>query len=316
MTPFTLIYFQLQAMRTINELRCPFVIDYYAHQFFNGKWIIAMPLMLSTLKSQMDKLRKEKLKLFPLEILSVARQILSGLVSIHKLGLVHRDIKPSNILIDEKGNLKIGDGGSIATAFTLLTSFTTYKFQAPESRLGGLITPQHDLYALGVIMLELKFGELDLNNQYHFSQVQEHRPILNHKYFEQRFNYDSISCMKIIVLSLTGKYEDRGTADQWVDHGIMMKASIEGVERFKVNCRPLYEQLFAEHCKKLQINSNGDSTLYCQSDAQDDRSYGSHTATFEEIDNDEIHHRLKSAMDRKLSADLNVSYIKSLQVLT
>lgn len=40
------------------------------------------------------------------------KQLLSGLVELHKNSIIHRDLKPSNILITEQGIIKIGDFGS------------------------------------------------------------------------------------------------------------------------------------------------------------------------------------------------------------
>lgn len=41
----------------------------------------------------------------------IIREILKGLHSIHKRRQVHRDLKSDNILINRKGDIKIGDFG-------------------------------------------------------------------------------------------------------------------------------------------------------------------------------------------------------------
>lgn len=38
-------------------------------------------------------------------------EIILGINDIHKADIVHLDLKPSNILIDDRGNIKIGDFG-------------------------------------------------------------------------------------------------------------------------------------------------------------------------------------------------------------
>ena len=39
------------------------------------------------------------------------KQIMQGIAYMHEIGIIHRDIKLDNILLDAKGNIKIGDFG-------------------------------------------------------------------------------------------------------------------------------------------------------------------------------------------------------------
>ncbi len=40
-----------------------------------------------------------------------AKQLLSGISHVHKMGVIHRDLKPGNIMIDNMGLVSIGDFG-------------------------------------------------------------------------------------------------------------------------------------------------------------------------------------------------------------
>lgn len=81
----------------------------------------------------------------------------------HQHGVIHRDIKPSNIIISKEGMAKISDFG-IATMEDVediqgrssLTGSVFYT--APEQIRNEPLTPQADLFALGVVMYELLAG--------------------------------------------------------------------------------------------------------------------------------------------------------------
>ena len=47
----------------------------------------------------------------PERVISLLRDLLSGLVYMHASGVCHRDLKPENLLLDARGSLKIGDLG-------------------------------------------------------------------------------------------------------------------------------------------------------------------------------------------------------------
>ncbi len=90
-----------------------------------------------------------------------------GLAAIHAAGVVHRDIKPENILLDAAGEAKLGDFGLAAflarEARDNLTAtgqmVGTLPYCAPEQILDPRkVTPQSDLYAVGIIIYEVLCG--------------------------------------------------------------------------------------------------------------------------------------------------------------
>ena len=56
-------------------------------------------------------LRKENTAFTKLQIKFIFKQIMEGLVFMHKKRIIHRDIKSENILINAKGELKYADFG-------------------------------------------------------------------------------------------------------------------------------------------------------------------------------------------------------------
>lgn len=102
----------------------------------------------------------------------IFRQILDGLVHVHKVGIIHRDLKPDNIFMDNDNNPRIGDFG-LATSGTSATAMrmsivtpsadpdtrdigTTF-YVAPElsSKSKGQYTSKVDMYSLGIMFFEM-----------------------------------------------------------------------------------------------------------------------------------------------------------------
>ena len=79
----------------------------------------------------------------------------------HKKGVIHRDIKPRNILITEQRDVKITDFG-IATipgdGQGLVRCAGSPLYMSPEQVQHAEVTPQTDIFALGLVMYELLTG--------------------------------------------------------------------------------------------------------------------------------------------------------------
>lgn len=100
---------------------------------------------------------------------SIAMQTLEGLACLHAAGYVHRDIKPENIMIDRHNGVKIVDLG-IARSIDPSDSLTrtgfigTPLYCAPEQLAGDDVTSKSDVYAVGVMLMELLTGNHPLWN--------------------------------------------------------------------------------------------------------------------------------------------------------
>lgn len=98
-------------------------------------------------------------------VLELAAQVAEGLQHAHALGVVHRDLKPANILVDEAGLVaKISDFGCARLTDAERSRsgllIGTLAYMAPEQILGGPVDGRCDLYALGVVVLQLLTGRL------------------------------------------------------------------------------------------------------------------------------------------------------------
>eukprot|EP00760_Papus_ankaliazontas_P028826 PhM_4_TR4006/c0_g1_i1/m.102924 len=96
------------------------------------------------------------------EIAYIMRSILSGLSYLHKHNQMHRDIKSDNVLIDDDGNLKLGDLGFTARygqEDKRKTVVGTPYWMAPEVIRGDAYDYRADIWSLGILGLELCDGE-------------------------------------------------------------------------------------------------------------------------------------------------------------
>lgn len=96
------------------------------------------------------------------EIKAIAKQLLQGLLYLHRKGLVHRDIKPESIAVS-------GEGDRIQVSWLSLSTVQyvqaqrndalvgTYGYMPPE-QVGGQATFASDLYSLGATLVYLATG--------------------------------------------------------------------------------------------------------------------------------------------------------------
>lgn len=101
--------------------------------------------------------------------IQIALDVANGLQYLHnftKPACVHKDIKSSNILLDANLRAKIANFSLASTAITegtdtkaLTRIVGTRGYMAPEYIETGSLTPKTDVYAFGVVMLELITGK-------------------------------------------------------------------------------------------------------------------------------------------------------------
>jgi len=96
-------------------------------------------------------------------ILHVLREVLKGMEFMHVNQRIHRDLKSDNILLSNAGEVKIGDFGAAAQLTTervaRSTVIGTPCWMAPEQIRGDNYDCKVDIWALGIVAIELAEGE-------------------------------------------------------------------------------------------------------------------------------------------------------------
>ena len=101
--------------------------------------------------------------------LDLIKAVAHAIDAVHKKGVVHCDIKPENIMVRVDGSIALADFG---IARRLLSAeaegeaqlqhgdtIGTPYYLSPEQSSSNVITPQSDLYSLGVMMFEMLAGQ-------------------------------------------------------------------------------------------------------------------------------------------------------------
>lgn len=96
---------------------------------------------------------------------SVIRGFLLGLQEIHERGLVHCDIKSSNILVDDNMQTVVADLGMLffPPSTTFSDQIYTYMYRAPEVSMDGYVSWQSDMWAVGVVLVEILFAAIGVD---------------------------------------------------------------------------------------------------------------------------------------------------------
>ena len=146
-------------VRLARQIQHPHVCRVFDFQQADGRVFLVMELAeRGTLR---DEIRAGAAAARPLaERIADARAVASALDAIHTAGIVHRDLTPQNLLRMGDGRLVLSDFG-LATDAGESTSIHggTVAYMAPEVMRGGKSSVASDVWALGVVMHEIVFGE-------------------------------------------------------------------------------------------------------------------------------------------------------------
>ncbi|MBX3656652.1 MAG: protein kinase [Ramlibacter sp.] len=153
----------IQEYALLSQIDHPNVIKIYDQGFTDDHAYIAMEYfergdLRSAFTTGMTQAR----------VCQIIGQVAQALAVIHGRGVIHRDLKPENIMLHADGSVALADFGiakSMLKAENMAMTQTrhgdvvgTPYYLSPEQATGRAITPQSDLYSLGIMMFEMLAG--------------------------------------------------------------------------------------------------------------------------------------------------------------
>ncbi|KKZ63467.1 non-specific serine/threonine protein kinase [[Emmonsia] crescens] len=157
-TPSTAI----REISLMKELKHENIVSLHDVIHTENKLMLVFEYMDKDLKRYMDS-RGDRGQLDYVTIKSFMQQLLRGIAFCHENRVLHRDLKPQNLLINTKGQLKLGDFG-LARAFgipvnTFSNEVVTLWYRAPDVLLGSrTYNTSIDIWSAGCIMAEMYTG--------------------------------------------------------------------------------------------------------------------------------------------------------------
>jgi WD40 repeat protein/serine/threonine protein kinase len=148
--------FEFEA-RTIARLEHPHIVplfDYWRDP--DGAYLVMRFLKGGSLTDLLNKGKPSHE-----QAIRIVEQVTAALHAAHRAGIIHRDLKPDNILMDEEGNAYLADFGIakvVGAQDDDIGTSGTPAYMSPEQITGDPLTPQTDIYALGIILYELITG--------------------------------------------------------------------------------------------------------------------------------------------------------------
>ncbi|KAI0358951.1 Pkinase-domain-containing protein [Trametes cingulata] len=157
-TPSTAI----REISLMKELKHVNIVRLYDVIHTETKLVLIFEYCERDLKKYMD-VHGDRGALDPVTVRSFMYQLLKGTAFCHENRVLHRDLKPQNLLINRKGELKLGDFG-LARAFgvpvnTFSNEVVTLWYRAPDVLMGSrTYSTSIDVWSCGCIFAEMISG--------------------------------------------------------------------------------------------------------------------------------------------------------------
>ncbi|KAF8822492.1 putative cell-cycle-associated protein kinase, partial [Cardiosporidium cionae] len=161
---------EIKVMREIRHPNLMGLLDIYVQEEF-------MNLVMEVMETDLKKVLAQKLLLTESHVKCILKQILNGLLELHKWHITHRDLSPANIFLNKSGVCKIADFGlsrqcivsledtlcsrrrKIKRKEQLTSKVVTLWYRSPELLYGAKKYGHSvDIWSVGCIFAELLTG--------------------------------------------------------------------------------------------------------------------------------------------------------------
>ncbi len=143
------------------SLQHPNVVGIYDRGRWDGTYYIAMEYMPGRTLKQVIL---QDSPIDPVRAIDLTVQVLKAARFAHRRGIVHRDLKPHNVIVDDEDRAKVTDFGIARAGASDMTEtgsiMGTAQYLSPEQAQGQAVSPQSDLYSVGIILFELLTGHV------------------------------------------------------------------------------------------------------------------------------------------------------------
>ena len=147
-----------QEARLIARLEHPHIVPLFDYWHDASGAYLVMRWLPETVRQ-----RVEQAAFSPADAAMLLDQVAGALDVAHRSRVIHRDIKPDNLLLDQQGNVYLADFGIAKVLGTGASTSTrqligSIAYLAPEQIADEDLSPQSDLYSLGLVMYEVLTG--------------------------------------------------------------------------------------------------------------------------------------------------------------
>jgi WD40 repeat protein/serine/threonine protein kinase len=176
-------HFLAEARMTARCRHENIVVIHDVDEFAGYPYIVLEFVDGNTLREIMDDRNREKTAMG----INIMLPVVRALACAHAMGIVHRDLKPENIMLSGSGHVKVLDFGiakniskprvptgkvDSSTAPSARAGAKddgpiegTMPYMAPEQWLGEPLDERTDIWAVGIMLFELAFGEHPLQTE-------------------------------------------------------------------------------------------------------------------------------------------------------
>ena len=283
-----------------------FILKYYGSYFSrktNSLWLIieycsygsTIDLMLA-----MNRLYTE------IEVATIIKMVLQGLIIIHDKKLIHRDIKGANILLSEDGYAKLGDFG-VGTKLLLKENYRSSIKGSPYWMSPQVIQKENydsktDIWSLGITCIELTQGEppfSDLNPNEVMDFIGNKKFIFDDFFQKKKSNY-SKEFIHFVSKCLEINPEKRANAKELIKHEFIVKYAKDNIYLKQLlkkyeNDMDNYRKEFEENELKLKFGFNLNNNF--------------------NFNNIFMNNNSKQIINKKLNLDLNESFFNFSKII-